>query len=88
MDSSTNSIKVDFGVLGVGSIPKKGVYNKRAIVEMALQPSDTFVKVINSGEPEWQVSFNGTNGLQIDSVDGVAPTSNSDLYDKLSALLA
>lgn len=28
-----------------------------------------------------------TNCFIVDSIDGVAPTSNSDLYDKLIALL-
>jgi hypothetical protein len=35
------------------------------------------------------ISFDGSTGtMQVDSVDGVAPTSNSDLYDKLIALIA
>lgn len=86
--STTNSISVDFGVLGVAPYPKKGTWNKNEIVQISLQPSDTFVKVINIGDPEWQVSYDGNNGLQVDSVAGVAPTSNSDLYTKLVALIA
>lgn len=86
--STTNSIKVDFGVLGTGNIPKKGTWNKNHVVDFALQPSDTFVKATTIGENEWQLSFDGNNGMQIDSVDGVAPTSNSDLYNKLIALIA
>ena len=35
----------------------------------------------------WSVTFDGVGGLQIDSINGVAPTSNSDLYDKLIALI-
>lgn len=84
---STNAIKVDFGVLGVAPYPKKGAWNKNEIVTIQLQPSDTFVKIINIGEAEWQTSFDGNNGLQVDTVNGVAPSSNSDLYDKLIALL-
>lgn len=86
--SSTNTIKVDFGVLGVSPLPKKGTWNKNHVVDFALQPSDAFVKATTIGENEWQVSYNGVNGLQVDSVNGVAPTSNSDLYDKLSVLIA
>jgi hypothetical protein len=86
--STTNSIKVDFGVLGTGNLPKKGAWEKDKIIKIELLPSDAFVKITNLGENEWQVSYDGNNGMQIDSVDGVAPTSNSDLYDKLIALIA
>ncbi len=85
---STNAIKVDFGVLGVAPLPKKGTWKKDMIFKMELMPSDIFVKVTTFWEAEWQLSFNGTNGLQVDSVNAVAPTSNSDLYDKLTALIS
>lgn len=85
--SSTNAIKADFGVLGVSPLPKKGTWNKAQVISFTLSPSDAFLKASILGENEWQLSWNGTNGLQVDSIDGVAPTSNSDLYDKLLALL-
>jgi hypothetical protein len=86
--STTNSIKVDFGVLATAANMKKGVWNKSRITfQLAL--SDTHVDVLVIGEPSWGVSFDGSSStLQIDSVDGVSPTSNSDLYDKLIALIA
>jgi hypothetical protein len=86
--STTNSIKVDFGVLATSANMKKGVWNKNRITfELALL--DAHVNVLVIGEPSWGVSFDGSSGtLQIDSIDGVSPTSNSDLYDKLIALIA
>jgi phage tail tube protein FII len=86
--STTNSIKVDFGVLGVIPNPKKGTWKKDKVENIKLEISDTYVRVTTIGEPEWQLSWNGTNVLQVDSIDGVAPISNSDLYDKLIALIA
>lgn len=86
--STTNSVKVDFGVYGVGNIPLKGTWRKDKIINFSLQLSNAFVIASTIGEPEWQLSYDGTNGMQVDSVDGVAPTSNSDLYDKLIVLIA
>lgn len=85
--STTNSIKVDFGALGLNPLPKKGTWAKSKIISISLTPSDAFVKASILGEQEWQLSWDGTNGMQIDSVNAVAPTSNSDLYDKLIALI-
>ncbi len=85
--SNTNNIDVVFNDLAAGVGIKKGNWNKLRIT-FQLMPSDAFVKVLVLNEPTWAVSFDGSTGtLQIDSVAGVAPTSNSDLYDKLIALL-
>jgi hypothetical protein len=86
--STTNSISVDFGVLETAANMKKGVWNKSRITfQLAL--SDTHVNVLVIGESSWGVSWDGSSStLQIDSVNSVAPTSNSDLYDKLTALIA
>lgn len=45
------------------------------------------VTVTVDDEPQWVVSYNGTYGMTIDTVDGATPSSESDLYDKLIALL-
>jgi hypothetical protein len=53
-----------------------------------LMPSDSFVKTLVLNESTWAVTFDGSNDtLRIDSINGIAPTNNSDLYDKLDALL-
>lgn len=86
--STTNSILVDFGVLSTSAGIEKGAWRKDRIT-FRLALSSAYIDVIVVGEPAWAVSWNGSSGtLQIDSVDGVAPASNSDLYTKLSALLA
>ena len=85
--SSTNSIGVDFGVLGINPLPKKGTWNKDKVISFSLSPSDAFVKASILGEQERQLSWDGTNGMQIDSINASALLSNSDLYDKLAALI-
>ena len=86
--SNTNNIDVVFNDLAAGVGIKKGNWNKLRITFQLMQ-SDAFVKVLVLNEPTWAVSFDGSTGtLQIDSINGVAPTSNSDLYDKLIALIA
>jgi hypothetical protein len=85
--STTNKINVVFNDLATTAGIKKGTWHKERIT-FRLMNSDSFVNVLVINEPAWSVSFNGSTGtLQIDSIDGVAPTSNSDLYDKLTALI-
>jgi hypothetical protein len=87
--TTTNSIKVDFGAYAGGGIPKKATYNKDHIVKFTLEPSDAYVTAINDGELPWLLAYTATtNCLIVDSIDGNTPSSNSDLYDKLIALIA
>ena len=86
--STTNSIKTDFGVLESAVGISKGTWRKEE-VSFFLKPSNTYILVKVHNDLPFAVSFDGTAGcLQIDSVGGVAPISNSDLYDKLIALIA
>ncbi len=84
--STTNSIKVDFGALN--SFADKGVWRKEE-VSFYLKTSAAFIIVKVHNDVPFAISWDGGSGtLQIDSVDGVAPTSNSDLYDKLATLIS
>jgi hypothetical protein len=92
--STTNCIAMDFGVyVGLegpfGVTQSKATIPKSVIFGVTLAPSSTHVIVSYVGSAALSfLSFNGTAGTrQVDTVNGVAPTSNSDLYDKLSALL-
>jgi len=87
--STTNSIIVDFGVYVGGDIPKKATYNKAHILHFSLEASDAYVTAQNDGEPQWNLAYAATtNCFIVDSVAGAAPSSNSDLYNKLIALIA
>ena len=85
--STTNSIKVDFGVYSTSlDNQEAGCYQKK---DMRFYRFSDSVRAIELGEKEWDLCWTATSGcFIIDSIDGVAPTSNSDLYTKLIALIA
>lgn len=85
---TTNTIRVDFGDYASATGFKKGSWPKDKIEHFKLDSDDEYVFALTQLDPRWALSFNGSTGtFQVDSVNGVAPTSNSDLYDKLIALL-
>lgn len=85
--TTTNTIKVDFGAYStVLDGQEAGTYQKR---DIHFYKFSDRVRAILIGEKEWDVAYTATTGcFIIDSIDGVAPTSNSDLYTKLIALIA
>mgnify|MGYP006323221309 CR=1 FL=1 len=83
--STTNTIDVAFNDLATTAGMESGTWHKQRIT-FQLMVSDSFVRVLVIGEPSWAVSFDGSSGTL--TIDTVAPTSNSDLYDKLIALIA
>jgi hypothetical protein len=85
--TTTTSIKVDFGTYASQLDMSKGTWNKSFIMNFLLRTDGVLIDI--QGQPDWIVSFDGSVGtFQIDSVNAVTPTSNSDLYDKLIALIA
>lgn len=86
--STTNSIKVAFNDQANLSLYTDGAYKKSSINSIRL--FDDHIKVVTNNSESWVVS-NQTNTIKaivIDTVDGVAPSSLSDLYDKLATLIA
>lgn len=92
---SGNSIIVDFGVYqGSPDVDgRKASYKHEdiSIVWIAKDDSKITVKMKDAITTiEWPLTYDSTysgNELFIvDSVDGVAPTSNEDLFDKITAL--
>ena len=84
--SSTNAIDVDFNDLSGAVGYNKGAWAKSKIIYVKEFTDYVKLKVQDGGY--WDVSYNGTTGtLTVDTVDAVAPTSNSDLYLKITALL-
>ena len=90
--STANSIKVDLGIYA--AVPAIG-YSKVTIpkdklIDIKLKSDNSFVEAVVLNDGKWTVSFDDSvvTALKVDSVDAVAPTSNSDLYDKLIALIA
>ena len=84
--STATVIKVEFNIYSTALNMSKGTWSKEHVSSIILRTSDVVVSI--QGENDWVVSWNGSVGsFQIDSIDAVAPVSNSDLYDKLIALI-
>ena len=83
--STANSILVDFKDLS-SSTPaniEKGTWSASHVF---FGKYANYIEVVVDGMSAWAVSFDGYAGtFQIDLINGAAPTSNDDLYTKLSA---
>lgn len=83
--STTDSIKIDFGDCFIdGKIRVKEAYFGKS--KLIANNNDAYVELFN-GVDSFDVSFDGNNGWQVDTINAVAPTSNSDLAAKLSVLI-
>jgi hypothetical protein len=83
--STTNSIKVDFGDYASSVGVTKGIWRKDKV---RFNLRSDFIEVIAQNENGFGVVYTTSgNYLIIDTIDGVSPTSNSDLYDKLCTLI-
>ena len=62
---------------------------RRADISLVdLSVSSGFVRVVMASGAKFDVSYNDATGaLKVGFIDGVAPTSNSDLRDKINALV-
>lgn len=90
-----NSFVVDFGVYVASDLINtvKQSYFTNDIIEVGLitDLSSVFVMMRDSdGLPMWGVTYDSTYTGQdlfiIDSIDGIAPLSQLDLFNKLTAL--
>ena len=90
--STANTIIVDFGDYAVleNIDGKKAVYNITDISIVWLEKDDSFINVKMKDAittPYWQISYMETTGaLIVDSIDGVAPTDNVDLFNMINIL--
>jgi len=90
--SAANYIDVDFGIYAVSNSVdgRRATYKKEDISIIWLEKDDSFIdlKMKDAITTDlWRLSFDGVEGsFMIDSIDGVAPTDNIDLYNKLNAL--
>lgn len=87
--STTNSIKVVFNDDSAKVGIDKGIWSKHHILNFKLN-TDHISAETNDHIGRWIMSntANSINALIVDSVDGVAPSSLSDLFDKLSSLIS
>ena len=81
--TTPNIFIVDFGVFGLLGGYKKATFQKSSI-SFQLVNDESFVRVEDSRGGHWSVSYNASGqALIIDSIDGVAPISNEDLFNIL-----
>lgn len=86
--STTTKVSADFGALSSAIGLSKGTWHKDDITSIALGNGSNWVEVHTKDGHDWKVCYTAyADSLVVDSVDGVAPTSNSDLYTKLVALM-
>ena len=90
---SGNSIIVDYGVYGGTSslLETKSSFSINDIVEIDFFSDHVLVMMRDAhGVNQWELTYNssysGGNFFIVDSVEGVIPSSESDLFDKLTAL--
>lgn len=84
--STTNSIIADFGDYGIFIGRLRGVWRKNNVEAISLY--NDRITVITLGGESFEVAHVETNGaFVIDAVDGVVPSSLTDLFTKLAALL-
>jgi hypothetical protein len=89
---SGNSIIVDFGDYALlnNVDGRKASYKVEDISVIWIEKDDSFVTVKMKDavtNNNWKLSFDSTpNSFIVDSIDAIAPTDNSDLFDKLTAL--
>ena len=80
--TTTKVVKVEFNALA-GSY-SKGTWQLDQIASIR-QYSD-YVEIIMKNDNRWLCSYNSAK-MQIDTIDAVAPASNTDLYTKLIAMI-
>lgn len=89
IDSTSNSIQVDFGVYGITIDEYKGVWQKKNI---SIILKLNHIEVNAKHEKTWCVSHDENTidceTFQIDLVNTVAPSSLLDLFTKLQDLIA
>ena len=81
--TTTDRINVDFGVYSSDFGFEKASCNKHNISYITLT-NDGYCEILILSQGEWQVNHNGVGiGLQVDSINGVAPTSSTHLFELL-----
>lgn len=87
LTNSTNSIKVEFNDYAVQEGKSHALLNKRitSLIKTVAGPIAVFI----FGGPSFLISATASNGvLEIDTIDGVAMTTDQEIYDALVLLMA
>lgn len=81
-------VHVDFNGYASAVNYEETSFRRADISLVDLSESNGFVRVIMASGSKFDVSYTDTAGaLKVGLIDGVVPTSNSDLRDKINALV-
>lgn len=86
----SNGVYVDFGVYAGSKLKSPQGFNSNTIISIRPTPTSDGTQVLVQGRDAqvWQVCHTTLmNYMTIDTIDGVAPTSQADLINKLTALM-
>lgn len=86
--STANRVNVEFGDYSLNPILEsyKSSFHKEHISSVYLKIDSVLIHI--SGEKYFSVSHDGSgNTFKIDNINGVAPTSLSDLYNKILIII-
>ena len=84
--STTDRVDVDFGDYASSLGFVKASFNRSSIMEIDYKTDS--IQIIMSNGDRWGVSLNGSQNIMIvDTIDTLTPSSLSDLFDKLKALI-
>lgn len=80
-------IQVDMGAHYPNGVPfRRGTWHKSQIAYIF--QNTTHIEIDASDGKDWILTFADENiGLRVATIDGIAPTSLDDLYNKLVAIL-
>ena len=85
--STDYTVKVDFNIYSEDANIKSESFRRNEISEVKERFGGTHITVVMLDGNDFDVSYNTyKHAMVVDTIDGVAPTSNDDLFNKLVAL--
>ena len=87
MTTGNSTVTIDFNNMSSVSTVSKSKWRYDAINSVFLLHGNVAVVVRTHGK-DFLFSFDGVNGLPVDSVDEVVPISNEHLYQLLSNVIS
>lgn len=85
--STATTVGVDFGVYASVADMDKASFRRDEMSEVIKTFGADHVTVVMLDGNDFDLSYTtGTNAMVVDTVDGVTPTDNNDLYDKIVVL--
>lgn len=85
--STENYIKIDYNDYYPNPYPATvGYYNRSTIEKVKIYPNVVVVHILENTR-DWELSYDGSEGFKVKSIDGVVPTDLADLGSKLALLM-